>query len=80
MVELGIRPREWTKVSEENKTSLTLASDPLRDNVVYWKTKRKINDDLQSANIRKKTIIAWRDHAMPYCAAFAIHAQEALRQ
>ena len=28
MVELGIRPREWAKVSEKNKTSLTLASDP----------------------------------------------------
>jgi len=31
-------------------------------------------------DLGKKTIIAWRDHAMPYCAAFAIHAQEALRQ
>jgi len=28
MVELGIRPQECAKVSEENKTSLTLASDP----------------------------------------------------
>ena len=63
MVELGIRPWEWAKVSEENKTSLTLASDPPAD----W-------------HLRKKTIIAWRDHAIPYCAAFAIYAQEALRQ
>ena len=63
MVELGIRPREWAKVREENKTSLTLASDPPAER-----------------HLRKKTIIEWRDHAMPYCAAFAIHAQEALRQ
>jgi len=60
MVELGIRPRKWTKVSEENKTSLTLASDPQAE----WQ-------------LRKKTVIAWRDHAMPYCTAFAINAQEA---
>jgi len=57
MVELGIQPREWSKVSEENKTFLTLASDPPAE----W-------------HLRKKTIIAWRDHAMPYSAAFAIHA------
>jgi len=63
MVELGIRPQEWSKVSEENKTSLTLASDPPAD----W-------------HLRKKTIIAWRAHVMPYCAAFAIYAQEALGQ
>ena len=63
MVELGIRPREWAKLSEENRTSLTLASDPAD----AW-------------HLRKKTIIAWRDHTMPYCTAFAIHAQEALRQ
>ena len=63
MVELRIRPQEWAKVSDENKTSLTLASDPPAE----W-------------HLRKKTIIAWRDDAMPYCAAFAIHAQEALRQ
>jgi len=62
MVELGIRPREWAKMSEENKTPLTLASDTQAE----W-------------NLRKKTIIAWRDHVMPYCTAFAIHAQEALR-
>ena len=51
MVELGIRLQEWAKVSEENKTSLTLASDPPVD----W-------------HLRKQTIIAWRDHAFPYCA------------
>jgi len=63
MVELSIRPREWAKVSEENKTSLTLASDTPAD----W-------------HLRIKTIIAWRDHAMPYCAAFAIHSHEVPRQ
>ena len=59
MVELGIRPLEWAKVSEENKTSRTLASNPPAD----WQ-------------LRKKTICAWRKHAMPYCSAFAINAQE----
>jgi hypothetical protein len=63
MVELGIKPREWAKVSAETKTSLTLASDP----PVEWK-------------IRQKTIVQWREYAMPYCAAFAIQAQETLRQ
>jgi len=53
MVQLGIRPQEWAKVSEEeNKISLTLASDPPAE----WQ-------------LRKKTVIALRDHAMPYCAA-----------
>jgi len=37
MVELGIRLREWAQVSEENKTSLTLASDPPAD----WKLRKK---------------------------------------
>jgi len=31
MEELGIRPWEWAKVTEENKTSLTLACDPPAD-------------------------------------------------
>ena len=59
----GIRPWEWAKVTEENKTSLTLACDPPAD----W-------------HLRNKTIIAWRHHAIPYCAAFAIYVQEALGQ
>jgi len=63
MVELGLSTRELSKVSEEIKTSLTLASDPLAE----WQ-------------LRAKTIIQWREYAMPHCAAFAIKTQEALQQ
>ena len=63
MVELGLRTRECSKVSEETQTSLTLASDLPAE----WQ-------------LRAKTIIEWRQYAMPNCAAFAIKTQEALQQ
>ena len=63
MVELGLRTLEWSKVSEETKTSLTLASDPPAE----WQ-------------LWAKTIIQWRQYAMPHCAAFAIQTQETLQQ
>jgi len=63
MVELGLHTREWCKVCEEIKTSLTLASDP----PAQWQ-------------LQAKTIIQWRQYAMPHCAAFAIKTQEALQQ
>jgi len=38
MVELGLRTLEWSKVSEETKTSLTLASDPPAEWQLWAKT------------------------------------------
>jgi len=39
--------REESRVDAEQPKTHSSSSQRERDNVVYWKTKRKINDDLQ---------------------------------
>ena len=59
-VHVDINPETWSEVSPAS--SSTVAQ---RDNVVYWKTKGKINNDLQ---LRSFIVVSFCEEAPLHCS------------